>query len=340
MKKSSTVSILLSRIKSSSFKRLNQNINAIHSETGKNRIYLFCDIAWCILRYGVGYLDYHVFGFADIHGKKRKTFITMNYNVAITRKLNDPEAYDVLSNKLTFMQKFSDFTGRQWLDIGSASKQQLNDFFKDNKTFFAKPVSDFGGHGVERITIPDGTDVSELVSKLKANRQYLIEQQIQQHAEMNKLCDKSVNTLRIVTLTADGITHVPYVLLRMGNGDSNVDNISSGGLYTLVSNTGTLEFPAFCDKTGKYYTEHPYSGTVFKGFTIPYFEDALDLCRQAAKVEPRLGYIGWDVAITADRPVLIEGNNLPGYDMAQNHAFRPDGIGLLPTFEKIIKITL
>lgn len=28
----------------------------------------FCDMVWCEVRYGIGYLDYHVFGFANRRG--------------------------------------------------------------------------------------------------------------------------------------------------------------------------------------------------------------------------------------------------------------------------------
>ena len=44
--------------------------------------------------------------------------------------------------------------------------------------------------------------------------------------------------------------------------------------------------------------------------------------------------IGWDVAITPDGPVLVEGNNLPGYDMCQNAGHVDEG--MLPRFEKLL----
>lgn len=34
--------------------------------------------------------------------------------------------------------------------------------------------------------------------------------------------------------------------------------------------------------------------------------------KAAAKV-PQIGYVGWDIAITEYRPVIIEGNNDGGY---------------------------
>ncbi|MFR0733141.1 MAG: sugar-transfer associated ATP-grasp domain-containing protein [Oscillospiraceae bacterium] len=99
---------------------------------------------------------------------------------------------------------------------------------------------------------------------------------------------------------------------RVGSGQGHVDNISSGGMYTLVGPQGELEFPAFCDQTGLYYDRHPVTGVAFRGYRLPFFREAVELCCQAAQVEPRLGYIGWDVAVTPDGPVLVEGNNLPG----------------------------
>ena len=64
------------QLKHLSFTRMKLHINAVHEETGKNRLCIFCDMVWCEVRYGIGYLDYHVFGFANRRGAVRKTYMT------------------------------------------------------------------------------------------------------------------------------------------------------------------------------------------------------------------------------------------------------------------------
>ncbi len=332
----SKLAIFARRVKSASLQRMNQNIQAIHRETGKNRAFLFCDMIWCTFRYNVGYLDYHVFGFAVNRGRNRKTFMTMNHNVALARMVNDSSCYPILNDKFQFLEHYGSFAGRQWLDLRSATPQELEAFCKAHPVVFAKPHSDFGGNGVERLDAHQIDNYEALYARLTEGKQYLLEEAICQHEELNRLCPSSVNTLRVVTLLVNGQAQYVYSLLRMGSGQSNVDNISSGGMYTLIEADGIMHYPAFCDKTGLYYDTHPFTGTKFQGYSLPYFKESIELCKHAAMVEPRLGYIGWDVAITPKGPVLVEGNNLPGYDMAQNAKFHPDGIGLLPVFEALV----
>lgn len=330
------VTIFARRLKDASLQRMNQNIQAIHRETGRNRCVLFVDMLWCTFRYGVGYLDYHVFGFARNRGANRKTFMTMNHNVALARMVNDSSLYPLLNDKFLFLEKYEKFLGRRWLDLRKADRKALEDFCESAGTVFVKPHGDFGGKGVERLTPGPDTDWEALHRQLTENGRFLVEEAICQHPEMNRLCPESVNTIRVVTLVVEGEAKFVYALLRMGSGRSHVDNISSGGMYTLVGEDGELSFPAFCDKTGLYYDTHPATGTAFAGFRVPCFREAVEMCCQAAMTEPRLGYIGWDVAVTPTGPVLVEGNNLPGYDMAQNARFHPDGKGLLPVFEALV----
>ena len=332
----SKAKIIMRRVKGASFQRMNQNIQAIHMETGKNRFGILVDMLWCTAKYGVGYLDYHVFGFATNKGKNRKTFMTMHHNIGLTRLVNDTSLYSIMNDKLQFMDTYWDFVGRKWVDLQIAGAEELQQLCKKSSTIFAKPISAFGGTGVEQIVTDESTDFEALVSRLREGKQYLVEQAVVQHEALNKLCPSSVNTLRIVTLNINDKSHFLYALLRVGSGNNHVDNISSGGMYTLIGDDGVLHFPAFCDKTGLYYDAHPVTGTAYQGFTVPMFQQAIDICLKAAQIKPGLAYIGWDVAITPDGPVLIEGNILPGYDMAQNAKFHPDGKGLLPTVEAIL----
>lgn len=330
------LSIFATRLRSASFGRMLWHIKTIHEETGRSQPILFADMLWCAARYGIGYLEYHVFGFAKNRGKKRRTFMTMNHNVALCRSLNDKECIPILDDKIQFLEHYRKYVGREWLDLRKSDFSELESFCKHKGVVFAKLIDECGGCGTEKITYSEQIDFPALYKRLLDGRQYLIEEGIVQHKDMNRLCESSVNTIRVVTLLCNGKAKVAYSLLRMGNGQGNVDNISSGGMYTLVSPDGKLTFPAFCDKTGLFYDEHPVTKTKFKNYELPYFKEAMKLCCEAALVEQRLGYVGWDVAITPNGPILVEGNNMPGYDMAQNAAFHPDGQGFLPLFEKLL----
>ncbi len=332
----SKLGVLISRVRDASLARMNMHIREIHKESGRPRVSLFCDMVWCIFRYGVGYLDYHVFGFAYVRGKeKRRTFMTMNDNIDLVRRVNQAEYRDCFKNKLKFWSLFSDYTGRAYLNLEVSDAAALEDFIRRYQTVFAKPVDDFGGHGVRKITAGEVTDYPALYQELTASGSVLMEQQIVQHPELNRLNPSCINTLRMVTLVKDGQAHLMYTLIRVGDGTRVVDNISSGGMYAPVWEDGKIAKPAFCDATGLYYDRHPATGTEFVGFAIPYYPQAVELVERAALVVEQVKYVGWDVAISEKGPVLVEGNVIPGYDMCQNyHHLREDKTGILQKFRQ------
>lgn len=336
----SKLKIFLTRAKSGSVRRMLTYTGLSAKEAGRNPIPVFFDVVWCIFHYGVGYQDYRVFGFANLNARQRKTFFTYGHNVAMTRALNQADSLKYLNEKCLFLEKFSDCLNRQWMDLRTGSPEALEAFCKGKAGIFVKKVDDFGGSGAAKLKLDENTDYPALYDQLMANRQFLVDDLIFQHPEMNRLCDSSVNTVRIVTVTTDHGVEVAYTIIRIGRGNGVVDNISAGGMYTLVDENGRLNFPAFCDKDACYYECHPVTGTRFQGFQIPYFSEAVELVSKAALRIPELRYVGWDVAITEDGPVLVEGNNFPGYDMAQNKRFRPDGVGLLPRMEALAGKTI
>lgn len=126
-------------------------IRAISRESHRPRLLILIDMLWCVVRYGIGYLDYKVFGFAFIHGEARKTFMTMDDNLALVRAVNDKAYTYLFDQKCAFNERFHRFLGREWLDLRTADVAAFADFIKDREDFFAKEVDSFGGQGVSRV---------------------------------------------------------------------------------------------------------------------------------------------------------------------------------------------
>ena len=316
-------------------------INQIHDELGQAKIVTFIDMIICAVTANIGYLDYHVFGFAKVKGAKRKTFMTMNENLSLVRQVNNPEDFKIFDNKVLFFEHFGEFTGRGFLNLEGKTAEDLRAFCEGKDVVFAKQTETFGGQGISREQLSPETDYNELFAKLTENKQYLIEDAIVQHPRMNELYSGSVNTLRMVTLVNNqNEPHFMYALIRMGQKGAKVDNISSGGMYAPVNADGVITHPAFCDKEGFCHDIHPTSGTKLVGFEIPYFREAVELVKKAALVIPGMRYVGWDIAITDKGPILVEGNNFPSYDMVQNYRHRDTDEGIKAKFEEVMGIKL
>lgn len=332
------IQVFLMRLKDASFQRMRMHIVEIHKESGRLSLSILIDMLWCAFRYGVGYLDYHVFGFAYVRGKKkRQSFMTMNDNLGLVRRVNQQEFRCWFDDKLKFLSKFERFTGREHMDLTQATAEDFEMFIKKHNTVFAKPVDDFGGHGIRKIVFEDVTDYPALHKELIEQGSTLVEEGIRQHPELSALNPTSINTIRMVTILHNEESHHMYSLIRVGDGSGVVDNISSGGMYAPVWEDGKIAKPAFCDATGLYYDKHPYTNIPFAGFNVPCYDEAVELVRRAAFVVPEIQYVGWDVAISEDGPLLVEGNVIPGYDMCQNyHHLRDDKKGIREKFERFL----
>ena len=157
---------------------------------------------------------------------------------------------------------------------------------------------------------------SEILTYLEENRMFL-EELIVQHKKMNVLCPTSVNTLRIMTFANNDKAEILYAALRVGNGVYEVDNFHKGGMgVSIDTKTGKLKGCAI-DKDLNEFKMHPLTRTHFNKFELPYWKETKKLVLDAALVNQNIKVVGWDVAITKDGPILVEGNRRPGFDLVQ-----------------------
>ncbi|MBP3621406.1 MAG: hypothetical protein J6J16_06575 [Lachnospiraceae bacterium] len=331
------VKYYFSRLMRMNYGAMFKAVGEVHKRSGKNRVIIFFDMIGCSIKYQAGYMDYKVFFFENLTKKQRASFVTRGVNNAYIKKLNDPTYNHFFRNKKEFNEKFREYLNRDFIDLDVASYEEFLDFIEANPTFMAKPKDGQCGKDIEKITIDNNTVKTELYNKLKENKQLLLETYVVQHPEISRLFPKSVNTIRMVTMRVNGKTTIAYRVIRIGNGDNVVDNFNHGGMFSVVDENGKITKPAI-DKAGNVYETHPVTGTEIMGFQIPRFEEAKALVMKMSEVIPEIGYTGWDICITEKGPVVIEGNEFPGYDVYQSKIhLDEDNMGLKPMFDKIIK---
>lgn len=324
----------IKRIFSLNFKSMFKTIDKISKRSNKSKILIFFDMIFCSIFYGSGYVDYDLFNFENVSNKKRKTFITRSINNEYVKKLNNKEYYKYFDDKDLFNDKFKDFVKRDYLNLNKCGFKEFQKFVNSHKNFIAKPINGTGGFGVEKISIDNNE--KETYERLISNKQFLLEECVSQKDYISKLYPYSVNTLRLVTLRVNDETHIVARILRIGNKGNVVDNFHKDGMYTTLDEYGMVNKPAV-DREGNIYEKHPETGESIINFRVHNFDKIVNFVTEASKVMPEVGYVGWDIAVTDNGPVLIEGNNLPGYDLYQSKIHLDEnGCGKKILFDSII----
>lgn len=187
------------------------------------------------------------------------------------------------------------------------------DALQNEKEVFVKRATDSGGgHGVRYLDC-DGLTFETFEELIRGfTGDIAIQRGITQHSLLAKLNPSSVNTIRCITLLEKDDARVLSTVLRMGVGETKVDNSSSGGITVGVTPDGILKKYA-CMNKRNLIAEHPTSNVVFEGYTLPSFESVKELALKASSMVPHFRMVAWDFSVLVDgTPVLIEANFYDG----------------------------
>lgn len=327
------IKFLLRIFNFNSLKTLFRISKEINIKSKKNKFITIIDMIYCGIVYGTAFHDYQEFEFYLLNKKQRKTYLTRAINNKIVKTFNDKEYWYIFNNKVEFNKIFKDFIKRDTINLDTSSLKDFKKFLTNKDRIIVKPINGEGGVGISIISLKN-KNIDKLYNELKKNKSLLIEEVIIQHDELNKLYDKSVNSLRMFTFN-NGEAHFLQAILKIGNGGI-VDNFSSGGMYTFVDKEGIVMTEAI-DKNDDIHKIHPISKCEIVGFKVPFFNEAVELVKKASFKVKEVGYVGWDVAITNEGPVIIEGNCYPGVFQIKP-SLTKDKTGILPKYKKIMKI--
>ena len=316
-----------------------------HAICGKSRMALFNDMLRCAAQYGAGPTDYMMFRFYECSQQERSTYLTRVNSAAFVKRVNDRAYSCIFNDKNTFSEKFRDLMGRDTFDLTSGDAEKFREFMAGREAVMAKPVDADCGRGIEKLFIRDFGTVEALWAYLTdpAKPFGIVEEVLRQHEGMAALHPDSVNCVRIATFVKDdGEPTVIYAACKAGSGGAPCDNTGRGGVTCRLDiDSGTIISNGHSEEMEEFVT-HPTTGITLKGYHIPMAAECKALALKAAMRYPGFRYVGWDICITPDGPVLVEGNDYPGYDLAQmpdKEAPHP-WEGLIPRFtEQGIKIS-
>lgn len=213
------------------------------------------------------------------------------------------------------------------------------------RDLFVKPVHGRGGRGAERWRW-DGAafagagkvrlTAEGLLARLCARREAcvvmpcLVNHPALSGLALTGLGSGTLATLRIVTCRDEqNAPEAMAAALRFPRRpDAVVDNFHAGGLAAIVDlATGVLGAATDLGlaRDSAWHDLHPVSDAPIAGFPVPFWPEARRLAERAHAALGDRVVIGWDVAVLADGPVLIEANGFPDLDIIQRCARAPLG---------------
>lgn len=307
--------------------------------SGKSKASVLSCFIHDFIVYGINPKEYYWFHFDGKSPDQKKTFFTKKMFNQMMRRNNNPAFVQILNDKYIFSQTFAEFTGRKVIRSGkNMATDDLLLILADTERVIYKPTFGSGGENAQVFEKADYPDVETLAEKLRSLPDGVVEQWIKQNEAMSAAYPDAVNCIRVATLYRDGVCHWLGAVFTLGRDHNKITNAFQGALFGLVDLDTGVVATDLCNYSDELFTAHPDTGFVAKGFQVPYWKEVLELTAKAAAVVPQVGYIGWDVAISEDGPVLIEGNSVSaGYYAYQHYLLREDGEGSRAVWEPYTK---
>lgn len=207
---------------------------------------------------------------------------------------------------------------------------------------FVKPSDACSGFGAERWHYKDAyyeddegnfLTAAELVGhiqELSKERPHIVQLMIANHADIAPISNGALCTVRLLTGLRRGSTEPTVILatLRMGVGRSAVDSFGAGGIAAPIDTaTGWLGMAVSNDPSKPFLDKHPDTGKAIAQRVFPMWPECVELSLRAHRCFAPIAFVGWDIAVTSDGPVLVERNSISHVKILQ----MSHGVPLLST---------
>ena len=260
--------------------------------------------------------EYYLYDFEKASSEEKDRFMTRQLTNRYYNVINKMKYRKILDKKNLSYKVFREYYKRDLVCIKDGSElKKFKDFIKNKKNFILKPFSGHSGEGIEIINTSKYKKLDDLFKYTLEKVPYVAEELIEQDEGLG--CFHEVSIL--------------WTFLRTGQGDSKVDNMGSAGFGALIdAKTGKIISDGI-DWKGDNQKKHPDSKITFKGYQIPKWDELLDTVKNLASEISEMHCVGWDLALTKQGWVLVEGNARPQCVTIQTFTKK----GYKPYYEKM-----
>lgn len=208
------------------------------------------------------------------------------------------------------------------------SAEKLKQWLASNEEhIFIKPLRGINGKGTlsigerlltiqplwEQLPLKTPISLDEIAKHVcnKNSEEFIIQKRLTPSAATAQFSNNVLQTLRVMTLRSDNSIKLVAAALKIGSGKSAVDNLLHGKNMIAAINLNSGELSAAVEIINgepAWHTSHPVSNAPIKNFRIKNIDEIKSLVLRAAENFPWFNSIGWDVALTENGPLILEGN--------------------------------
>lgn len=191
--------------------------------------------------------------------------------------------------------------------------------------FEASPTPHYRGKGDVRFS------AEELLIEISCSDiDFIVQPRLVNHPALGDLNCGALATVRLVTCRDEQggheVTNAAFRMPRSSN--SVVDNFHAGGIAAAID-IATGRLGAATDMglnpATAWFGAHPTTGAEITGRVLPHWQQVTELALAAHRHFEAFAVIGWDIAILAEGPCIVEANGAPDLDIIQRTARRPLG---------------
>jgi hypothetical protein len=144
------------------------------------------------------------------------------------------------------------------------------------------------------------------------------------HPAVAALFPGAANLLRLsVFVGLDGEPRLLAPALCIGTSRSApVEHFAHGGISCQVDEERGILLRCIrrgADGTREYLDRHPDTNAPLVGFAVPFWHELREMMLSFHRENPAFDCVGWDIAITEDGPLVVEGNHNPSLRVALMH---------------------